>query len=643
MVMRTTYFPQGRLAVVGRFLLTFIVLNAAVRLGLLWFNGDPGFFAPARLVPIFGIGLLFDLAAAAWWLFPFLLLAALWPAAAHRSFRWVVGTLLLVVSAVFAFMAASEFFFWNEFASRFNFIAVDYLVYTREVIGNIRQSYDLRPAFAGITVAAAALFAAQWRPLRDAARAAPLSRGQRALLVVAAFALPAVSFLLVQPRYKEFTDEAQAVQLAGNGHYEFWSAFRNNEIDYAQFYRSRPLAQVYKVLRSEFEQIGPQNFAPNALMPIEREVISRGPEKRLNVVLVTVESLSADFMTAFGNDKALTPNLDRLAQESLFFTRLYATGLRTVRGLEAVTLSFPPTPGNSIVKRPNNANLFTLGEVFNQRGYESLYLYGGYGYFDNMQDFFGGNGYTVIDRLAIAKENIHHETIWGVADEDLFTQALQQLDQRHAAGKRFYAHIMTTSNHRPFTYPEGRIDIVSGTGRDGAVKYTDWAIGEFLRQARTRPWFDDTVFVILADHTSGGRGKTDLTIENFHIPLMMWSPKHIKPARIDTLASQIDLGPTLLALLNVGYRSRFFGHDILHDGPAHQRAFMANYQTVGYLEDGILVELRPQRRWRLVDAETGKERAHDERGKRILEEAVSYYQAAAEAYRSGALAMPGKP
>ena len=641
--MRTTHLPQGRLAVVARFLLTFIALNLAVRLGLLLFNGDLGFLAPARLVPILGIGLLFDLAAAAWCLFPFLLLVALWPAAAHRSFRWVAGTLLLLVSAVLAFVAASEFFFWNEFASRFNFIAVDYLVYTREVIGNIRESYDLRPAFAGIALASAALFAAQWRPLRDAARGAPLSRRNRMLLVVAAFVLPVLSFYLVQPRYKEFTDETQAVQLAGNGHYEFWSAFRNNEIDYAQFYRSRPLAQVYKVLRAEYEQIGPQNFTPNALMPIEREVLARGPEKRLNVVLVTVESLSADFMTAFGNDKALTPNLDRLTQESLFFTRLYATGLRTVRGLEAVTLSFPPTPGNSIVKRPNNARLFTLGEVFNQRGYESLYLYGGYGYFDNMQDFFGGNGYTVIDRLAIAKENIHHETIWGVADEDLFTQALQQLDQRHAAGKLFYAHVMTTSNHRPYTYPEGRIDIPSGTGRNGAVKYTDWAIGEFLRQARTRPWFDDTVFVILADHTSGGRGKTDLTIENFHIPLMIWAPKHIKPARIDTLASQIDVGPTLLALLNVGYRSRFFGHDILHDGPAHQRAFMANYQTVGYLEDGILAELRPQRRWRLVDEATGKERPADERGMKILEEAVSHYQAAAEAYRSGALVVPGKP
>ncbi len=637
------HFLRGRLGVVGRFLLTYIALNAALRLGLLFFNGDLGFLAPTRLLPIFGIGLLFDLAAAAWWLFPFLMLVAIWPARAHRSFLWVAGSLLLIVSATLAFVSASEFFFWNEFASRFNFIAVDYLLFTREVVGNIRESYDLRPAFAGIALATLALFAAHWRPLRAAARAEPLSRRWRGGIAVMAFVLPPMSFELVEPRYKEFTDEAQAVQLAGNGHYEFWSAFRNNEIDYPAFYLSRPLEQAYKVLRAEYERVGPTNFVPDAAMPIEREIPAHGPEKRLNVVMVTIESLSADYMAAFGNENKLTPNLDRLAQESLFFTQLYATGLRTVRGLEAVTLSFPPTPGNSIVKRPNNGRLFSLGEVFNQRGYESLYLYGGYSYFDNMQDFYSGNGYTVIDRLAIAKENIHHETIWGVSDEDLFSLSLQQIDQRHTAGKPFFAHIMTTSNHRPYTYPEGRIDIPSGSGRRGAVKYTDWAIGEFIRQARTRPWFNDTVFVILADHTSGGRGKSDLEIENFHIPLMIWSPGHIKPERIDTLASQIDVPPTLLALLNVGYRSRFFGHDILRDGPAHQRAFMANYQTVGYLENGILVELRPQQRWRLVDAATGQERAADAAGMRILEEAVSYYQTAAEAYRSGALVVPGKP
>ncbi len=401
------------------------------------------------------------------------------------------------------------------------------------------------------------------------------------------------------------------------------------------------MERVYKVLRAEFEHIGPQRFAGDSRLAVERDVVGHGPEKHLNVVLISVESLSAEFLAAFDNKENLTPRLDRLAGEGMLFTHVYATGTRTVRGLEALTLSIPPTPGNSIVKRPNNDRLFTLGEIFAERGYEPLYLYGGYGYFDNMNAFFGGNGYTVVDRTAIPKEAIHLENIWGVADEDLFTLALDQLDRRHADGKRFFAHIMTTSNHRPFTYPDGRIDIPSGTSREGAVKYTDWAIGDFIERARARPWFRDTVFVIVADHTASGRGKTDLPVEKFLIPLIIYAPDHIKPAHIDTLASQIDVGPTLLALLDFSYRSRFFGHDIIAEGPKHQRAFLANYQTVGYLEDDILVELRPQKRWRLVDPATGKELPDSARGRSLLEEAISYYEGASEAYRSGILRRPG--
>jgi phosphoglycerol transferase MdoB-like AlkP superfamily enzyme len=303
-------------------------------------------------------------------------------------------------------------------------------------------------------------------------------------------------------------------------------------------------------------------------------------------------------------------------------------------------LSIPPTPGNSIVKRPNNDHLYTLGEVFADHGYEPLYIYGGYGYFDNMNAFFGGNGYTVIDRTAIPKEAIHMENIWGVADEDLYTLALNELDQRASAGKPFFAHLMTTSNHRPYTYPDGHIDIPSGSGREGAVKYTDWAIGDFIDRARSKPWFANTVFVILADHTASGRGKTDLPVEQFRIPLILYSPGNIAPQRINTLASQIDVAPTLLALLNFTYRSRFFGHDIVTEGPQHQRAFLANYQTVGYLEDDLLIELRPQRRWRVVDPASGAELPPTERSKHLLGEAISYYGGASEAYRSGILRRP---
>ena len=636
------YLFAGRFRLVGVVLVAYLILNALVRLGLLAFNGDWSLLVPPYLLPILAIGFLFDLAAACWWLPPFALIAALWPDGprSRKVLLATLGVLSAMTFGVWAFVGVSEFVFWNEFASRFNFIAVDYLVYTREVIGNIRESYDLRPLFAGIGVVALAMMALSWRGLKQACEPAGMGwRGRLGRLAIFLI-LPAVSFFAIDARYKEFTDQAQATQLAGNGHYEFWHAFRTNEIDYAQFYRTERMERVYKVLRSEFERIGPQRFPGQPPLAVERDVAGHGPEKRLNVVLISVESLSAEFLGAFGNKAQLTPHLDKLATEGMLFTRLYATGTRTVRGLEALTLSIPPTPGNSIVKRPNNDHLYTIGEIFAERGYEPLYIYGGYGYFDNMSAFFGGNGYTVIDRTAIPKDAIHMENIWGVADEDLFTLALNELDQRQAAGKPFFAHIMTTSNHRPFTYPDGHIDIPSGTGREGAVKYTDWAIGDFMERARAKPWFANTVFVIVADHTASGRGKTDLPVEQFLIPLIIYAPGHVAPARIDTLASQIDVAPTLLALLNFSYRSHFFGHDIVSEGPKHQRAFLANYQTVGYLEDGILVELRPQRRWRLVDPVSGNPLPANEKGKQLLDEAISYYQAASEAYHSGILRRP---
>jgi phosphoglycerol transferase MdoB-like AlkP superfamily enzyme len=258
-----------------------------------------------------------------------------------------------------------------------------------------------------------------------------------------------------------------------------------------------------------------------------------------------------------------------------------------------------------------------------------------------MNAFFSGNGYTVVDRTALKKEEIHFENIWGVADEDLFTLALRELDARHAKGTPFFAHIMTTSNHRPFTYPEGRIDIPPKTGRDGGVKYTDWAIGRFVEQARARPWFANTVFVFVADHTHNARGRTELPPANYLIPAIFYAPGIIAPAKVDTVASQMDVAPTLLGLLNFSYHSRFFGHDILREGKGHPRALLANYQTVGYYESGRVVELRPNGRARVVDAESGQPAPEDELSRELLTEAVSYYQLASEAYRLGHLRQGG--
>ncbi len=635
-------FP-GPFRAAGTMLAAFLGVSLLTRIGLALFNGEAVEFLPWRMAGWLAIGAAYDLAAGAFLLLPFALLAWLWPSArARRTFGAVNVALAAVALAGLAFCAVSEFVFWNEFSSRFNFIAVDYLIYTREVIGNIRESYPLPAILAGLGLLTAVLLALTVRGLWRAAATGDMGFGRRSLWMAGYAAAALVSFAAVPASWKEFSDSVQAQQLAGNGPWEFFHAFNTNEIDYDRFYATVPIDQAYRELRQEFTDAGPVRFTGSANLPIERQVTAAGPEKRLNVVLISVESLSADYLGSFGNPRRLTPNLDRLADAGLLFTQLYATGTRTVRGLEALALSLPPTPGHSVVKRPNNENLHTIGEVFADKGYEPIYLYGGYGYFDNMEHFFGANGYTVVDRTAIAAADIHYENIWGVADEDLFTLALREFDRRHAQGRRFFAHVMTTSNHRPYTYPAGRVDIPPRTGADGAVKYTDWAIGDFIERARVRPWFDDTLFVIVADHCAAARGKSDLPLDRFHIPMIVYAPKHVRPAQVDTVASQIDVAPTVLGLLNFSYVSRFFGQDILTEGRSHQRAVLANYQTVGYLENGMLVELRPQRRVRVIDAASGRELAPSEATRHFTDEAIGYYQGASDAFHRGALRRPGQ-
>ena len=285
--------------------------------------------------------------------------------------------------------------------------------------------------------------------------------------------------------------------------------------------------------------------------------------------------------------------MDRLASEGLFFTRVYATGTRTTRGMEAITLSIPPTPGRSILHRENNQGLFNIGSVFRSRGYETVFLYGGFGRFDNMNEFFTGNGFRVVDRSSVDASQITFANVWGACDEDLYRWTIREADRHHEQGNPFYFFVMTTSNHRPYTFPAGRIDLDQGT-RISAVKYTDYAIGEFVREASSRPWFNDTIFVLIADHTASSAGKAELDIVRYRIPMIIWAPKIIDgPRRVDTLSSQIDLPPTLFSLLGWSWSGPFFGKDILAMSPENGRAFIGNYQKLALFRDEQVAILRP--------------------------------------------------
>ena len=510
--------------------------------------------------------------------------------------QWRTGVLYVVTTlTVFLLLmnAVSEWFFWREFSTRYNFIAVDYLVYTTEVLGNITESYPLLPIVSTLVAIAIVTVIVFRHPIGRSVRAVPMPFLRRTFIAIVLFLSAYTAYYISNEKWRHFSDNEYANSLAGNGLYEFAVAFTQNELDFYKFYQTIPDTTAFGIVRRQLATPN-SHFINNDPYSIERDISYPGPERKLNVVMISVESLSADFMRTFGSTENITPYLDSLSTKSLLFTQLYSSGTRTVRGLEALSLSIPPSPGQSIVKRPDNAHLFSIGSVLRAHGYTTQYLYGGYSYFDNMKEFFSNNGYSVIDRSAIPADKVHYQNIWGVADEDLFTMGLNVLDKNSEAGKPFFTHIMTVSNHRPFTYPDGRIDIPAAMQvRQGAVKYTDYAINKFLREASAKPWFDSTIFVIVADHCAGSAGSAELPVTGYHIPMLIYAPKILQPREVNTLTAQIDVAPTILGLLRLHYRSKFFGQDVLNTPENIQKAFISTYQGLGYLRDGKLVVQSP--------------------------------------------------
>jgi phosphoglycerol transferase MdoB-like AlkP superfamily enzyme len=612
----------------------FGLLSRMVLLVISWGEIDR---APGELWSVFARGFVFDLAAAAYAaavvaLFSVLLGNRL---GAARAYRWVRYVQYALLAFLLIFVLAAEVTFWLEFGVRFNFIAVDYLVYTQEVIGNIVESYPLAPILLGVGAVAAAIawiVGRLWLPVRYQPTPLRTRAAAAACAVLAAVAL----FNGFDGGLKERSGNAYNNELASNGVYSFFQAYRLNELSFGRFYKTLAEEQVEHLVQHEIDEAsGGASAAKSSKESVHStRVQAGGAPKRLNVVLIMVESLSADYLGVFGNKKNLTPKLDKLAQESLLFTDLYAVGTRTVRGLEALSAALPPLPGQSIVRRPENGHLFTLGSVLREHGYETKFIYGGFGYFDNMNAYFAANGYQLIDRSSMPREKVGFANIWGVADEYLLDRTLEEIDASHANGKPIFAHVMTTSNHRPYTYPAGRIDIASKSGRNGAVKYTDYAIGRFIEQARTKPWFDDTLFVVIADHCASSAGKERLAIPKYHIPALVYAPKHVNPGRFERLASQIDVAPTLLGMLQMSYPSMFLGHDLLRSEHEEQRAFISNYQEIGYLrlgDDGIrrLVVFAPKKRVSVYRVAADGESLSEETGHAALvQEALGYYQGA---------------
>ncbi|MFY0255117.1 LTA synthase family protein [Chitinophaga sp. 30R24] len=601
---------KNRFSVLFGFGALLLFLSFLVRTVLLvWIYPQSGLHF-SQVLAIYGKGIIYDIGVALFFTIGYALYLLLLPqrfnnTLFNRAFTYT-GFFLATTILVFSFFA--EFTFWGEYTGRFDFIAVDYLIYTYEVISNINQSYPL-PLLIGGVLAATALLT-WWLSRRGVFRRSFQSNtpfGKRLFTFFMLSGLMLLHIVIVNNTWAERSKNRYAQELAKAGIYSFVSAYLNNELAYDKYYLLEDEQSAFNHLRTLIQETN-SHYLDNR-KDIYRSITDTVPPVKPNVMMVTIESFSADFMERFGNTQRITPVLDSIAKEGILFTNMYATGTRTVRGMEALTLAVPPTPGQSIVRRQKNEQLFSVGHVFEQSGYESTFFYGGDGYFDNMNKFFGNNGYDITDRLRhklvddhitttrtnIPDSSVHFENAWGICDEDIYAAAIKSADQKYAAGKLFYDFIMTTSNHRPFTYPSGKINIPSGTSREGAVKYTDYAIGAFLKRIRTKPWFKNTVVIFVADHCASSAGKNEIEISKYHIPCIIYNLPGYTPQEISVMCSQIDIYPTLLGLLHWSYNSKFYGKNVLQPDYS-PRAMVSTYQKLGYLEPGKMVVLSPQQK-----------------------------------------------
>src|SRR6185312_5377459 len=459
------------------------------------------------------------------------------------AFVWTFGL---------TFVAAIEYFFFEEFDARLNLVAVDYLMYPTEVVGDIWEAYPVVTVVVAIgLISAAVVYASRRFLLPDATQSTGFAERS---VVFAAFALvTAACGLGFETHTLASSDNRVANEIAANGASSFFRALRTNEIDYHTYYASR---STRANLNDLVAHLGAERgtFTRLAEGRLDRRFAADGQGLgKLNVVVVASESFGAEFSKLYGSSRDWTPEFDAYARQSVWFRHMYASGTRTVRGLEAIATSLPPIPSVSVLRRPGNEGIANWGSVMRKHGYSTSFLYGGYGYFDNMNYFFSHNGFEVRDRTQIPQP-VRFENIWGVADEDLFDSALHYFDSVASSGQPFFSIIMTTSNHKPFTFREGVPGVLPKRGgRESGVRYADFAQGYFLREARKHAWFDDTLFIIVADHGARVYGHEEIPLKSYEIPMLFYSPQHLRPGEVDALTTQIDIAPTVLGLLGLPY------------------------------------------------------------------------------------------
>ncbi|KNY12842.1 sulfatase [Achromobacter piechaudii] len=552
----------------------------------------------------------------------------------------IAGYWYLVAFILLAFLEVASPPFILEYDSRPNRLFVEYLKHPREVSGMLWRGYKL-----ALIGGFGALALIGWGAFSLFGHAQPDAQLTWWQMPLASVAILAVVILAIRgtlghrpinPSSVAYCSDGMLNTLALNSLYNVFYAVYSmkNEKSASAVYGGMDEAKMHALV---LEQSGLPNPPANPDYPsLHRQPATRKTARPLNLVIILEESLGAQYCAGLGGAN-LTPELDALARDAWAFTRAYATGTRSVRGLEAVVTGFLPTPAQAVLKLPRSQRgFFSLADLLGRHGYHSRFIYGGESHFDNMKGFFLGNGFKqIVDRADFVDPAF--VGTWGASDEDMFNQLDRLL--REDGDQPTFTLAFSVSNHTPWEYPAGRIQTEGNPATvENTVRYADWALGRFFERAKASPYWENTVFLIAADHDSRVFGASLVPVRHFHIPAVILGAG-IEARRDDRLISQIDLPPTLLSLIGVDTEHPMIGHDLTRSSPG--RAIMQYDNTYGYLKENDLLVLAPSKTPVQYRYTAPEDYAPVALNPELATEALAHALWPSWAYREGRYCLPG--
>ncbi|EPX4140995.1 LTA synthase family protein [Vibrio vulnificus] len=544
-------------------------------------------------------GLRVDIATLCWLFILPCLLAAILPVdgMVGKIWRAVLRVWLVAGLWIMVYMELATPPFIMEYDLRPNRLFVEYLIYPKEVFSMLWQGYKIE-LFIGLVGSIATLWLGwifsgkvtenvrqinwQWRPVL-------------AIAVVLLGVLGARSSLghrPLNPAMVAFSSDPLVNDLVLNSSYSVFFAINNmkSERSADKFYGQMSQDKIIELVKASSAK---HDFVQGSLPTLNvNNATYQGKPK--NLVILLQESLGARFVGGLGG-LPLTPKLDKLLEEGWNFTQMYATGTRSVRGIEAITTGFPPSPSRAVVKlSKSQTGFFTIADLLKKQGYHTQFIYGGEAHFDNMKSFFLGNGFEqIVDEPQY--QNPEFTGSWGVSDEDLYNKADEEFTRLNKEGKPFFSLVFTSSNHSPFEYPAGKIEPYESefNTRNNTVKYSDYALGTFFDKAKQSDYWENTIFIVIADHDARVFGSQLVPVDRFHIPAVILG-KGIEPRKDDRLANNIDMPPTLLSLIGIDATSPMIGRDLTKPlARKDERAMMQFDKNYGYLTRDSLVVFSP--------------------------------------------------